>query len=202
MRNFIIAGFLLLTVLSESAFADKEKVNDQYSVTSPNGKFVIEMIPSTNFGEAGKGFAFATSDVQHKDTLWRVDWFAKKVFLADDGLHLIRFGPWAKDKKGLTDNAIGFYKKGKALKQYLVKDLVKDKKSISATVSHYMWESCDSAVVSGLSKDFKTYTLVTNDRIMYVFNTSTGKIMKKKILSPVEKRIMPMRKDVIKEQVK
>lgn len=202
MRNFIIASLLLLTVLSGRAFADKEKVNDQYSVSSPNGKFVIEMIPSTNFGEAGKGFAFATADAQHKDTLWRVDWFARKVFLADDGSRLVRFGPWAKDKKGLMDNAIGFYKKGKVVKQYLVKDLVKDKKSISATVSHYTWESCDSAVVSGLSKDFKTYTLVTTDRIMYVFNTSTGKIIKKKVLGQAEKRIMPIRKDVVKEQVK
>ncbi len=202
MRNFIIASLLLLTVLSGRAFADKEKVNDQYSVSSPNGKFVIEMIPSTNFGEAGKGFAFATADVQHKDTLWRIDWFAKKVFLADDGLHLVRFGPWAKDRKGLGDIAIGFYKKGKVVKQYLVKDLVKDKKSISATVSHYTWESCDSAVVSGLSKDFKTYTLVTTDRIMYVFNTSTGKIIKKKVLAQAEKRIMSIRKDVVKEQVK
>ncbi len=202
MRNYILLSFILLTAFSGRALADKEKVNDQYSVTSPNGKFVIEMIPSSNFGEAGKGFAFATADAQRKDTLWRVNWFAKKVFLADDGSRLIRFGPWAKDKRGLTDNAISFYKQGKVLKQYLVKDLVKDKKSISATVSHYTWESCDSAVVSGLSKDFKTYTLVTTDRMMYVFNTMTGKIIKKKSLSPAEKRIMPIRKEVIKEQVK
>ena len=202
MRNFILLSFLLLTAFSGSALADKEKVNDQYSVTSPNGKYIIELIPSANFGEAGKGFAFAKEDTHRKDTLWHVEWFAKKVFLADDGSHLIRFGPWARDKKVLGDIAIGFYKNGKVVKQYLVKDLVKDKKSISATVSHYTWESCDSAVVSGLSKDFKTYTLVTTDRIMYVFNTSTGKIIKKKLLGAVDKKIAPVRKDVVKEQVK
>jgi len=202
MRNFVVLSFIMLAAFSSTILADKEKVNDQYSVTSPNGKYIIELIPSANFGEAGKGFAFAKADPQRKDTLWHIDWFAKKVFLADDGSHLIRFGPWARDKKGLGDIAIGFYKNGKVVKQYLVKDLVKDKKSISATVSHYTWESCDSAVVSGLSKDFKTYSLVTTDRIIYVFNTSTGKIIKKKVLTPVEKRIMPMRKDVVKEQVK
>jgi hypothetical protein len=193
---------MLLAALSSTVLADKEKVNDQYSVTSPNGKYIIELIPSANFGEAGKGFAFAVEDTHRRDTLWSVDWFAKKVFLADDGSHLVRLGPWAKDKKGLTDKAIGFYNKGKVVKQYLVKDLVKDKKSISATVSHYTWETCDSAIVSGLSKDFKTYTLVTTDRIIYVFNTSSGKIIKKKVLGPAEKRIMPVKKDVVKEQVK
>jgi len=184
-----------------TVLADKERVNDRYTVTSPNGKFLIELIPANNFGEAGKGFAFAKEDSHRLDTLWKIDWFAKKVFLADDGAHLIRFGPWASDKNRLTDKAIGFYKKGKVLKQYLVKDLVKDAKSISASVSHYTWESCDSAIVSGLSKDFKSYTLVTTDRIVYIFNTSTGKITKKKILSAGDGRIMGRKKTAVAKEL-
>ena len=43
-------------------------------------------------------------------------------------------GPWA---TSVDDLALAFYENGKPLKQYLIKDLVKDQLKLRYTVSHF-----------------------------------------------------------------
>lgn len=190
MIQRIILSAILIVTLHTYCYADKERANQTTTVNSLNGKYVVTLTPTTPFGEKGSGFAASVKDNLVIDTLWKVNWYARSVFLLDDGNHLVRFGSWARDKRGLTDLAVAFYNKGKLTKEYKVRDLVKDFKSVRRSVSHYQWESTDSLVASGFSKDFKTYTLLTTDNIVYTFNTSSGKIVKKKNLKAANSRIM------------
>ena len=190
MIQRIILSAILIVTLHTFCYADKERANQTTTLNSPNGKYVVTLTPATPFGEKGSGFAASVKDSVVIDTLWKVNWYARTVFLLDDGNHLVRFGPWARDKRGLTDLAVAFYNKGKLTKEYKVRDLVKDFKSVRRSVSHYQWESTDSLVTSGFSKDFKTYTLLTTDNLVYTFNTSSGKIVKMKTLEAANNRIV------------
>lgn len=110
--------------------------------------------------------------------IWSVD-FYDSVTLSSDNKHLIGHGPWAGDSIGLTDIAFSIYKKGKFIKQYKVNELVKDKKQIQRTVSHYYWETRSHPNIKiGFSKDNKKYTLITCDKLVYEFDVNNGQIIK------------------------
>lgn len=50
-----------------------------------------------------------------------LDWYAFEVFLSSDGAHFVRIWPWA---ASTDDLAVSFYKNGKEVKNYRIKDLV------------------------------------------------------------------------------
>ncbi len=161
-------------------YVEKSGNNIEYYRYSPNGEFCIRMVPAKLQGEKGWGLAFR---VKTHEPLWRIDWFAQRIVLADDGVTLIRFGPWASDIKNLSDVAVVFYKEGKEIKKYFVKEFVQDPSRIIRTAAHYYWRIDEAipGVIStkkvGFSEDGKTFTIVTVDDNAYVFSMETGEIL-------------------------
>lgn len=157
--------------------ADNPRSNEAYETKSANEDFSISMIPEGYGGEEGRGTAYRLKE-GIKTTLWSVGWFAQKVELSNSGDDLVRYGPWASDLTGWTDLAIAFYRKGKLVKQYQVKDLLKDASRLDETASHYYWQPQTTTRPVGFSADGKTYHLVMVDRTTYDFDVSTGMILK------------------------
>lgn len=167
----VILYILFLT--AAKTLADSEAANSTYREYSSDKKFYIEMIPSEYYGEAGKGIAFS---VHTGKQLWEVHWYAKWVMLAKDGLHLIRFGPWAKDSRNFSDLAVFFYKEGKEIKRYAVKELLRDRSEIFKTVSHYIWSNYEKP--PQFSSDEKYFYLHMIDGQTHTFEVSTGEMVK------------------------
>jgi hypothetical protein len=166
---------IFLFVLSRLIFADSVAPNQKYTEYSQNGKFLIEMIPSSNYGDEGEGRVYTAIDSAKGEFLWKVDWYGY-VSLMNDGEHLVRFGPWAEDMWEFTDLAISFYKRDSLINEYLVKNLLKDKSTISETSSHYTWEAKTTSVSRGFSENRSTYTIVTSDKTVYIFDIYSGGI--------------------------
>jgi hypothetical protein len=173
IRDIVFAALFCLIAIV--ALADSVAPNKKWKTSSADGKYFIEMIPRSDYGEEGEGIVTHYSSGK---ILWKIGWFARLVALSNDGVHLVRFGPWAGDKKRLSDLAISFYEKDKLLKEYLVRDLVRDRTKLEETKSHYFWQANKSSIAQGFSADNKTFTVVTLDGIAYIFNVSKGFIIK------------------------
>ncbi len=181
MKKILICTLFYL--IATAVFADSVAPNKKWKTSSSNGQYFIEMIPDADYGEEGEGIV---TYYNSNNVLWRVKWFARLVALCNDGIHLVRFGPWASDKKRLSDLAVAFYEKDKLLRKYLVRDLVRNIERLEYTKSHYFWQANKSSIPQGFSSDNKTFTVVTLDGIAYKFEISTGYIISRKKDTKVE----------------
>lgn len=112
--------------------------------------------------------------------LWRTDgWYAFQGFLSNDGRYFVRMGPWASDQENHTDLAVAFYDRGKLLKQYQVKDLIRRESMLEYSVSHYRWRPSQQSKPTGFTQvsGEEAFHLVMIDKTIYVFELSTGKII-------------------------
>jgi hypothetical protein len=101
--------------------------------------------------------------------LWTVDWYAHRVLVPSDGIHLIRQGPWAESR---FTEAIAFFESGKKIRSYRVADFVDTTVTLPHSVSHFGWERSLTLDDSG-----KTVTLVTANWDRYVIDYTTATII-------------------------
>lgn len=161
-----------LILAAGHARADKVAPNRSYETTSPQGKVRVYMEPAVPYGEQGRGRA---ADGRTGKLLWTVDWYARRVVALDDGSTLIRPGPWAQDHRNLSDLALAFYRRGRLVKKYAVRDLLEDPTRIMRTASHYFWRSRDDR--GGLSADQRRYVVNLIDGSRYTFDTASGEVI-------------------------
>jgi len=185
----ILAIALLMGVtfcFAKMLFADTPAPNEAYDKSSPNGQYRIVMTPQNGWGGygAGEGVAYKVEPGRAPAELWKVDFFSSDVTLADDGRHLVAFGPWASE---MTDLAVAFYQDGKELKRYTVGDLIKDESRLFRTVSHFMWRAYEKKP-SGLSEDGNTFALPLIDGTTVVFDIATGQILETTELQTIDHR--------------
>lgn len=120
-----------------------------------------------------------TADGELKE-VWRTEgWYAFECYLSKDGRYLVRMGLWASDREHHTDLAVAFYDRGKLLKQYQVKELIRRDSMIEYSVSHYQWRPSQQTKPTGLTNisGKEAFHLVTIDKTVYVFELGTGKII-------------------------
>lgn len=130
--------------LAPDARADSEKVPDEYTQSVADGKYLFVMLAPPrwrNFNSLHKKYPASGLYLNNgsKVPLWRVDWYAFKVQVASDGRHMVRWGDWPRSGDKFETLAVSFYKDGRELKSYRVKDLVAEPKYLPFTVSHYTW---------------------------------------------------------------
>lgn len=167
------ALILSLAVLSPASFADTPAPNMEYSVHSPNGQYSVRMVPQDGWGGYGPGEGVVYKmEGEAPQELWKVDFYSGEVLLADDGRHLIAFGPWASE---MTDKALSFYDEGKELKTYLIQDLI-DEGRVLRTSSHFLWKDPENAKASWFSEDGSLFTLKLIDASLITFDVKTGEI--------------------------
>jgi hypothetical protein len=186
--RYIIKFCLFLSVILTPLLAYGDTVAPPYSyaIPSSDGKFVFVMLSPI---EAERdGLYLSDEDRQESQRLrakyrssgmylnngsvtplWTVDWYAYTVFVASDGIHLVRRGTWAET---LSDEAITFFANGKELRSYKVGDLVDTRFLLPNTVAQIMW-------VDNINLDDEkgTLTVTTLSKEKYVFDYRTGEIL-------------------------
>lgn len=169
---WITMAFFVLPVLT---FADSPAPPRDYKKVTENNEYVFVMLApdegAKHQDSATRGI-YKQSGLYRNDgsttPLWAVYWYAFEVYPSSDGKHLVRMGPWASSTEQL---ALSFYRDGKEIRSYRIRDLVRDETKLSRTVSHFFWRS-------ELRYDDKRglVFLKTRDNQTYWFSVKTGEI--------------------------
>lgn len=184
MRLLLITLITGLMASPKTALADYgNETPFPWMTTSARGRFLFKMVPPPWRGSGDEpvidrppfGVAYQlTEDGEFKE-LWHAEgWYGYRGKLSDDGRYLVVFGPWASDQKEHTDLAIAFYDKGKLLKQYAVRDLIREHDAVENSVSHYSWTPERQTKPNGFYQD--RFHLVTIEKTAYDFDYTTGEI--------------------------
>lgn len=185
-RRLLICGFFPLFMgEAPSCVADSVCPPYTYAVTSENGAFVFVMIAPVGVQADVDHWldprkseirrlrsTYAASGMYPNDgsskALWTVDWYSYDALPCNDGLHLIRGGPWPRDTR---EEAVSFFCKDALLRQYRICDLVDLPVLLPHSVSHFTWSQRCS-----LDNGSNSYSIMTETLEMYTFDTSTGKM--------------------------
>lgn len=182
--NMILFFLVLLTPIL--ACADTLALPCSYSSPSANGQFLFVMIAPIeveNDGldlrvedrqEAQRIRATYSASGQYPNNgsttpLWTVDWYSHSVFVASDGMHLVRLGPWARN---LNDEAFTFFAHGKEIRTYKIGELVDTVALLPQSVSHFQWEGNIQ-----LDDEQRALSVETLSGEKYVFDYTTGEIV-------------------------
>jgi hypothetical protein len=182
VRLILICGFFW----SSLSLGDSPALPVSYAVESENEKYIFVMLSplskeqelsslNAEWGEKTSKIRnkYSVSGMYPKDgsseLMWGVSWYAHSIEIANDGELIVRAGPWA---SSFDDEAVTFIKRGEVLKSYKIKELVKKKRKVERTVSHFFWR--DETLFD--RKQLKYY-ISTLDSKHYIFNVGDGEII-------------------------
>lgn len=192
MRNIIRFCFFLLILFAASASYGKGIFSPYtYTAASSNNKYVFVMIAPVgeerNATEQMQKIRakYPKSGMYLNDgsvkPLWTVDWYSFGVFVASDGIHLVRQGSMA---SSLEDEAFTFFAGNKELRSYKVRDVAH--KGVIQMASHLIWQSNIK-----LDDKEKTLSVTTLGEEKYSFDYRSGqrKIEQNQLMA-IEKRFL------------
>lgn len=180
----IIILWLFLLAVS-GTFADTTSPPCSYRTFSSDGKYFFVMLASKDKkdvecigqtkekqSDAGKiRKAFSTSGLyEGVSLLWKVDWYSDTVYVADDGKHVVRVGPWASRS---SDEAFSLIEEGELKKTYRIEDLIISIDSLPHSVSHFEWLK-----ESKLDSETNTFSVTTLENRKFICDLNTGAIRK------------------------
>lgn len=158
--------------------ADSPAIPTPMITASEDGRYAFILTPGPEDwrGDKSSGIAYEVTHSGELREIWRTQgWYSFQTFLAADGRHLVRMGPWNEgDKPSESDIAVAFYRDGKLLKSYSTAALVRDRSRVITSVSHYRWLAEYPATPRlGWSGDF---FLTAIDGMEYRFDVTSGEI--------------------------
>ncbi len=181
----LVSGILLCSAAGPSvSHADTEAAPYPWLTVSSSRNFVFKMVPAKTRWDGERsvverepyGVAYKLEHDGNLKEIWRTrGWYAFDAHLSRDGRFLVRYGPWARDRKQRTDLAIAFYDRGVLVKQYRVKDLIRDPRLLEYSAGHYRWRAAVQTEPNGIQGN--EVHLVLIDRTKYRFNLKTGEIV-------------------------
>jgi hypothetical protein len=158
-------------------FSDSEVEPRVYVKSSKNGRYYAKSIPEGNDLAKGKTYVYRVRKSED-ELLYTYDWFASQIYLLNNSL--IRLGPWARGSEAIqSDLGIGFYSRGKLLKEYSMLDIVnmgyEDANNIQRSFSHYtVFEKILGYQWSGATRYY--FDVKTHEGQTLSFNIETGKL--------------------------
>ncbi len=176
-----------MLLCSSPSIADTVGKGHSYTVVSPNGKFIFAMIYPLPPKEDAIGWIDSVEKEireirqQYRESglykldgsgtpLWTVDWWAGRVHVSSDGIHLVRLGPWP---SSLDEEALSFFANGKLMQTYEISQLISIELLLPHSVSHFQWFE------EGHLNDVNlTYEVTTKDKNSFFFDLRSGKIIK------------------------
>ncbi len=196
MRASLFLAIVFLLGSAGESCADKIGPPESYKQTSANEKFLFVMHTLKEAADAepkGLRVTYRKSGLYKNDTsndpLWTVDWYARSVLVASDGVHLVRFaGPHAyeqrlnedRTKRVLTDadlkkEALSVFAEGKLVKGFTIGDFVDDVKALRKTVTFFAWSKQVKLI-----DEKGQLEVVTLDGNRVLVDLATGKVLEKK----------------------
>jgi len=184
----------LLVLIAGAALADRPAPPRDYTITSTNGLYQFRMAPAPWDATANAMPMGEASRVSDGERLWSFQgWYSHSTFLANDGSHLVRTGPWA-SLPPEEELAVAFYRDGVELSRFVVADLVNDSNRLERSVSHYTWVK--QAEELPALDDELLFKLITVENVMITFDVLTGSIVDRVPLD----RFVPVNAQVTREQ--
>ena len=195
MRLVLLFISCLLVLLPPLVMAGAEDSPAAFITASRSGRCFFKMVP----GSPAHGEAFEVLADGGLKELWKVTgWYARQLYLADGGRTLVRVEP-EPPGRGVSkeDLAIAFYQDGELVREYHTADLVKQPDAVRHGRTSYAWLApawvtvTDSKQANGtvrVERDPEAepmldaagiFKLKTIDRMVYHFEASTGKLVKR-----------------------
>lgn len=203
MRLIVFLTAVALLGSAGPVRADKVGPPSTYKVTSADGKYVFVMLSPlpaeqelARYNEDHQKVVKAIRDAYarsglyrndgSKDPLWTVDWYGRVVWIASDGVHVVRHGepadleearqqkPRSITANDLKQEAISIFARGKLLRRFSIGELVDDPKRLTMSVSHFMWLK-----QARLIDDKKQLEVTTHDGNRILIDLPTAKILEK-----------------------
>jgi hypothetical protein len=197
-KFFIILGSIALLLIGFEAlmshvgmYIAEPGFQYSYSTTSPDGKFIFimlgtkawdekkEIVPNEEMKETRiLQNKYSASGLYLNDgstsPLWVLETapdnqYAYKVFVSSDGHHMAKTGWWTFTT---TDEALTFYKDGRVICSYSVKDVATASWFLPGGSQHYAW---DKRIT--FDDERKTLTVITEHYDRLVMDLTTGKII-------------------------
>ena len=179
----LVTFSLVLFTSAIPARADEESQPHAYVKGSQDGRYYFRMVPDPS-GDRDKGrvTGYEVKGDGPDATLWTLDGlYAFEASLSYDGRYLAALGNWPRGHKPHESHtAIAFYDRGKLLKRYSTKDLIKDAAQVQPSVSHYQYKKR----VPGFPAYAYVFELVTIDGISYTFDVRDGRIVSQRKVDP------------------
>lgn len=183
-RNFLFIALALSCFLGWVR-ADSPLPPMSYTKVTKNNKYIFVMLAyRTSYDPENLKEKYPSSGLYPNDgsnvPLWKFSGFAPGVNVSSDGRHLITGGPWPQiGDKGETE-AVVFYRDGKELKSYRIKDLVPKPEAMPQSVSHYIWcEKWEFDDEKG-RLEIKTIAGEKSPSRTYLFDVTSGEIIERK----------------------
>ena len=163
------------------ALGDQEASNVAHVVASDYGRCYAKSVPEEHYDGKGTTRIFRVEEGQDV-LLHSFDWFGQRIHIACNvsdnetpvGVSVVRFGPWARGDAASSEHlALGFYFKGKLLKEYSTLDIAGAPDNVSRSVSHY------TVIEKVLGYERQggngyLFRVVTNDDRVLAFDPATG----------------------------
>jgi hypothetical protein len=201
LQQRLLLGLLPLVWLAScpAAEADQPGPLSSYKVVTPDGKYVFVMItpvpPTENARFWTESMVQADQEIRRTyprsglypndgsaTPMWTVDWYARRVEVASDGVHLIRHGPWA---ESTDEEAVSFFANGELLRTYQIKDLVDEPGRLPHTWTHFQW--CKEAQFDDGRLE---YAVSTFDGNRFIFDVRSGAIISRSVTAEVLRRLV------------
>lgn len=182
MRGSAGAAVVVIIVAAmpiESAEGDDEASQVAYVVAGRYGRCYFKMVPDPKARydpRRGQGYAYEVSDKGPDKLLWQTaGWYAHRTAISVWGRYLVRLGNWPRGHKPSNDHlGIAFYDRGKLIKRYSTKELIKDLSKVEPSVSHYEFLK---KVVGFLPNSDRLFRIVAVDGKRWTFDVTNGKIV-------------------------
>ena len=178
------AAFLILSaslVPASACLADQMAIPEAYVAAGDGGRYYFKMRPATDTRVGGGGETYKVNADGSDTPVWSVSgWYSYSVYLSYDGENLVRLGEWSFAARPTEDRlGVAFYKRDRLIKQYSIKELVRDPSRAPRTVSFYHY----LGRVDGVGGDLGTFRLTTCYGITYTFDIKTGAILSREARS-------------------
>lgn len=181
MKRALLA--LICMTVCAPCFADMPAIPQAYIAAGDGGRYYFKMAlceQSRWDFSCATGAVYEVSESGPDRLAWSTSgWFAYTTYLSYDGQYLVRIGNWpAGYEPSFNDLAIAFYNRGKLLKQYSTKELIKDVSQVPASVSHYEFLH----EVRGFYRNTtRFFTIVMVDGTEYTFDVSNGEVLESRV---------------------
>jgi hypothetical protein len=164
MRVLIASTLLVVSLVSLARGDMPLPPPSKASFTSPNGR--VRAVSDPKSGTS-------VEDVKRQKILWRLPDWHRKLYVADDGKHVVsEYDGLELIPTDFTDDLVlfTFWIEGKKIRDVRLREFVSDRKILEETASHYYWGRIEGFDGEGRLKVERA------DRKKFLFDIMTGKL--------------------------
>lgn len=159
MINVQFITLVFLIFFNSICFADAPLAPAKaYTTCSTSKEYCIDF----NFTPPkGSGVAYKLENHKKKE-IWKIDNWMRIAYISNDGEYLVSCATnlvssstlWS----AMDSKIVHIYKNGQLINQIKIKDIIKNKKMLVQTTSHYAWGHCSDLV------DYNLTIIALNDK--------------------------------------